>query len=442
MQTVRRTQAAGIAGQPLFAWDWKPRRLAFLFWVCTYVVLTLIAELRPDVQMTLFDATRLSSTFIGAVLYWATLHLPPLSGDRSERRHAGILAAGILAAPILLWSARVGIDALSVGDPLRPSQDARWVLIWSGYFLTWVAGSLMLRHQSYLSQAYSSHSSTESETVGRQSEVEWSARANSRDAGLAFEGNESQRLSARVDQLTAGPKARVEMHLQALGSSSAARFSSSKLDTLYRAALACPGGTFLELGTDRGRATNSILSACEEVGGSLVSVDIQDCSKAAASKNWTFVQADSTDRKGVTNAAPVLLKGIDFIYVDSLHTPEHVKNELYEWFDLVKEGGSIFFDDVDPGPYLKGARKDNPVMEIANRRIREIVEHIFYSNPEDMDLSVTYGSTGLAIVRKRSPFGRPPGPLLPAHKARTNLWLAKLADRVGRIRYRHGDNRT
>ena len=50
---------------------------------------------------------------------------------------------------------------------------------------------------------------------------------------------------------------------------------------------------------------------------------------------------NSTDVDGIIKAAPILEKGIDVIYIDSLHTPKHVFKEVYGWFPFLKKGGVI-----------------------------------------------------------------------------------------------------
>ena len=65
---------------------------------------------------------------------------------------------------------------------------------------------------------------------------------------------------------------------------------------------------------------------------------------------WTFVQNDSADVASIVTAAPILKNGIDVIYIDSLHTSEHVYKEIFGWFPYLKKGGIAYFDDVDTGP--------------------------------------------------------------------------------------------
>lgn len=215
------------------------------------------------------------------------------------------------------------------------------------------------------------------------------------------------------------------------------RFAAAQLLMLYEAAKARPGGTFLELGTDRGQASNAILAACAETGGRLVSVDVRDCAGAASGPHWSFVQASSLDRAAILAAAPFLAEGIDLLYVDSLHTAEHVEREIRTWFDLVRQGGDIFFDDVDSAPYLAGRRKDNAKMEIANRRIRALIEHVFQSNLDRTELALFLGSTGLARLRKRAALGEGLHPASPPPRQRHSALLARVTGRLRGARYVH-----
>lgn len=230
-------------------------------------------------------------------------------------------------------------------------------------------------------------------------------------------------LVARLQALRASPDER--------------RFAAAQLLMLHEAAMAHPGGTFLELGTDRGQATNVILAACAATGGRLVSVDVRDCSTAASSPHWTFVQASSIDREAILAAAPFLGDGVDFIYVDSLHTAEHVEKEVRTWFDLVRPNGDLFFDDIDSAPYLAGRRKNNAKMEIANRRIRELIEHLFQSNLDRTELALFLGSTGLARLRKLNGLGEGLAPPAPMPRHRRSELLAKVVGRLRGRRYVH-----
>jgi predicted O-methyltransferase YrrM len=179
---------------------------------------------------------------------------------------------------------------------------------------------------------------------------------------------------------------------------------------MYRTARESDAPTILELGTARGESTTVFLQACHERSGRLVSVDIDDCSDVSDSQRWTFVQADSADVDAVVEKSPVLIGGIDVLYVDSLHRRSHVEKEIKGWYPLLNQGGHIFLDDVDSNPYRLGNRKDNVLAEIAFDEIREFVQAFFYANDDQLSLDITFGSTGLAHMHKISPRGTMPAP--------------------------------
>ena len=76
---------------------------------------------------------------------------------------------------------------------------------------------------------------------------------------------------------------------------------------------------------DKGHSTRVFLNSIEEkTDAILISVDIRDCSRAVECDNWNFLQADSSDLQTIINSFPIIKNGIDILYVDSLHTPQHV----------------------------------------------------------------------------------------------------------------------
>tara|TARA_B100000242_G_C43052122_1_gene491654 strand:- start:86 stop:856 length:771 start_codon:yes stop_codon:yes gene_type:complete len=179
------------------------------------------------------------------------------------------------------------------------------------------------------------------------------------------------------------------------------RFVANQLLRMHSEIASRQSPIVLELGVDRGQSTKVFLNAIHNKSEShLISVDIRDCSDVSDSKHWTFIKKDSTKVLEILEAEPILKKGIDVIYIDSLHTPAHVFKEVYGWFPFLKKGGVIFFDDVDSNPYMRGQRKDNVGIEISNRKILELIESIFVSNLDIVDLTLIKGSTGLARIDK------------------------------------------
>lgn len=162
----------------------------------------------------------------------------------------------------------------------------------------------------------------------------------------------------------------------------------------------------LELGVDRGQSTKVFLNAIDDKeNAQLISVDIRDCSKAAHSEKWNFIQSDSTNEDEIIKKAPILKDGIDILYIDSLHTKEHVLKEISYFYKYMNKGSVIFIDDIDSFPYMKGKRKDNLYIEYNNREILSLVENIYHSNMSALDLTIYRGSTGLAQVEKRNEKG-------------------------------------
>jgi predicted O-methyltransferase YrrM len=183
-------------------------------------------------------------------------------------------------------------------------------------------------------------------------------------------------------------------------------FAARQLLELHAEAARRESPVILELGVDFGQSTRIFLNAIDgKPGAQLISVDIRDCANAAESSQWSFLQADSGDAENVVGLRPVLRQGIDILYVDSLHTAEHVLKEVGGFYPYLNKDAVIFLDDIDSFPYMRGQRKDNVGKEIANRAIDRLVERIFLSNINELELTVHRGSTGLARLDKRSPRG-------------------------------------
>ncbi len=216
--------------------------------------------------------------------------------------------------------------------------------------------------------------------------------------------------------------------------------AARQLMTLYNSARNYPNGKFLELGTDRGQATRMLLKACQEIKGKLVSVDIRDCSQILKDQNWQFVQANSVDKNIIFNNAPILSKGIDLIYVDSLHTAAHVEKEVYTYFEYLNQGGKMYFDDIDSNPYMKGHRKDNPMTELSNREIFKLLKRIFYKNLHQLDMTIFLGSTGLVEFSKKSPLGSKLAPLDRYPRERNYKILNLMRTKFGNYYSQKGDN--
>jgi len=154
----------------------------------------------------------------------------------------------------------------------------------------------------------------------------------------------------------------------------------------------------LELGVENGRSTKKFLELCNINDGHLYSVDIEDCSKVASDKRWTFLKCRDDNFDYIKSKIP---NKIDVIYIDTLHEANHVKNLFYNYYDLLSINGYIFIDDISHLPYLDN-KKSSFYCEINNRETFNELLKIYYFNQNRFDLNFSFKSSGLAIIHKTS----------------------------------------
>ncbi len=167
----------------------------------------------------------------------------------------------------------------------------------------------------------------------------------------------------------------------------------------------------LELGVNRGRSTKRFFDYVEENGGNLYSIDIKDCSTAINSKNWNFLQCNDLNKKKILENFPELNRGIDLLFIDSYHDPNHVRNLLDKWFYLVKKEGFIFFDDTES--YLYRIKK-NYILSIINDSINSEIKDFYHQNYDQLLYTKYFHGSGLAEFHKLSD--------LYTHPNKTKIW--------------------
>jgi len=156
--------------------------------------------------------------------------------------------------------------------------------------------------------------------------------------------------------------------------------------------------TIVECGVDRGTSTCAFLEAIKKTLGRLYSFDIKDCSKLFTDENWNFFQVNDTNIKKILQKYPDLEKnGIDFLYIDSYHEPNHVRRLLYKYFPYININGYIFIDDTSAYPF----RNLNILTDSINSDLcKEEVEEFYFSNFDILDYQFNGGENGLAILKK------------------------------------------
>ena len=153
----------------------------------------------------------------------------------------------------------------------------------------------------------------------------------------------------------------------------------------------------LELGVKEGRSTKMFLEVCDKNNGSLISVDILDCSKVSNNPRWRFIHSSDDNFDYINN---ILEKKIDILFIDSLHDPDHIKKVFYNYFNFVKINGLIFIDDLVWLPYVKGGYRDNEFVETINRLTFNKILEIFNENKNNFTLDINFSGSGLAIIKK------------------------------------------
>ena len=158
----------------------------------------------------------------------------------------------------------------------------------------------------------------------------------------------------------------------------------------------------VELGVDKtALSTKNFLNYINDNGGKLYSIDIKDFSHVLKQQNfnnykidrWRFLKSNDLNLQKIFDMAPEITKGIDLLYVDSLHDPTHVKNIIEKWFNHVNKMGYIFFDDTESRLY----REQKALFTtIINDGINNIVKAFFYKNSNLIEYTKYYCDTGLS----------------------------------------------
>ena len=155
----------------------------------------------------------------------------------------------------------------------------------------------------------------------------------------------------------------------------------------------------LELGVQKGRSTKKFLEICETNKGKLFSVDIDDCSNVSNNKNWKFYQTRDDNFEFIKSKIP---KKIDVLFIDSLHEANHVERLIKNYYSLIKSDGYIFIDDISHLPYLTNKNRNNFYCEINNKETFELLLSVYSENMNNFDLSFSFISSGLAIIKKKN----------------------------------------
>ena len=165
----------------------------------------------------------------------------------------------------------------------------------------------------------------------------------------------------------------------------------------------------LECGVRKGFSTSIFTYYSEKNNGHCFSVDIEDCSDVVTSDHWSFIKSDDRDVKKILDSFPILKeKGIDILFIDSLHTAKHLKQVLYNWYSYLNKNSIIFIDDIDSYSYHKNQPKNSLMNNINWDEMNKFTLDFSRSNKNDITLVQFYKKSGLAKLYKNSEKGSLP----------------------------------
>lgn len=153
----------------------------------------------------------------------------------------------------------------------------------------------------------------------------------------------------------------------------------------------------LEFGVREGVSTKLFVSLAEKNNGKVFSVDLDDYSNLINSITWKFIQSRDDNFELIKSKID---NEFDVILLDSQHEANHVKNIIYNYYDLLKKGGYFFIDDISWLPYLKNSYRDNFWCEINNKETFNIILDIYSDNISNFDLECSFVSSGFALLKK------------------------------------------
>ena len=153
----------------------------------------------------------------------------------------------------------------------------------------------------------------------------------------------------------------------------------------------------LELGVQNGSSTKKFIELCTLNDGFLTSIDIDDCSKVIKSDRWKFIHSSDDDFEKIDK---IISKSLDFIFIDSLHEPNHVEKVFYHYYSFLKKGGMCIIDDISWLPYSKNEYRDSEFVEYINRSTFNKILEIYNQNKENFYLEFFFRESGYAIITK------------------------------------------
>lgn len=133
-------------------------------------------------------------------------------------------------------------------------------------------------------------------------------------------------------------------------------FSPQECQILYDTAIRLNAQTILELGRGHGTSTTTLLFACRETGGSVISVDING-SHGTAEETKNLIKKFQLDNRitiVVQNDREYIKQfnqPIDLLFIDTSHAYDQTVFELEKYTPLIKLSGECILHDILHGAH-------------------------------------------------------------------------------------------
>lgn len=122
------------------------------------------------------------------------------------------------------------------------------------------------------------------------------------------------------------------------------------LETMYVEGLLCRPRLIVELGVRGGKSTAVFEQVSEAYGSTIVSGDIDDCSRVSQNRRWHFFRDDDVHLAEMFPQhcrALGILPEVDLLFVDTSHYYEHTVEEIRAWFPLLSSRAKVMFHDTN-----------------------------------------------------------------------------------------------
>lgn len=116
-----------------------------LFWVFSYAVLTLRAQVEFGAAFEWLHEKRAVGVTVGALLFGAVLLV--VQHVRDARARALLLLASVLPASLIVFAARSAFDVYVLGSTVV-NEEINWTIVWAGYFGLALGAYLAVQHRS------------------------------------------------------------------------------------------------------------------------------------------------------------------------------------------------------------------------------------------------------------------------------------------------------